>query len=67
MMPTLTDNQKNIAYAMVFIMSSISTVAGWHANNFTRYVIEMHRKAELCNKLHCDKTETIALRLKELQ
>jgi len=40
---------------------------GWFANDFTRYVIEMHRKASVCDEIKCDKIVEMSETMKTLE
>jgi len=51
----------------VFITAVIWTVAGWYLNDFTRYVQETHRKADLCDQLHCDDLVVAAAKIEQMK
>lgn len=39
---------------ILFAVAAALILTGWYANDVTRWVQEIHRKAQVCDDIHCD-------------
>lgn len=60
-------NDKKYKIRLVIAGMIIGCAIGWQLNNFTRYVVEINRKASLCDRLHCDDIAALAVQTEALK
>lgn len=48
-----------------YILAFGIATSGWIANDATRYVTEVYRKAQVCDQIKCDELQDAAQRIKD--
>lgn len=62
----MRESNKQIKIA-VMVAAVVFSIVGWYLNDFSRYVQETHRKAALCDQLHCDDLVVAAAKIEQLK